>query len=372
MPHSLAALRLYGTGSLPLLPFLAHASLSWPRCPGARDGAAAGAAAALDSRHGPAVGEPRAPPGAASPPVMPIGMYGQPVYYAPPIAYAPMYAASAPPAPGGGSPPTGYSQQPYASGSPPPGYSPRSVAEWQRYYAKPQQPYPYYGAYASPPYSQTRRRRPRRRSTRPPTRRCRPCRPKSHRRRRPESGTAIRRPISRARAPSASKVQLQISLRRQPTIPSSTSRTRAGARRSGRRRRSATCRPSSRRAGRRGSASSPAPTTACFPRRRTRPTITSPWRKATMRCRRRCSSASKPWTRPRRASARSRRMLSRPPRRARERSRRQARRRRPRRPHNRGPSGPARAAASGVGGGAGAGGARNGASGEIFFSPRQA
>ena len=85
-------------------------------------------------------------------------MYGQPVYYAPPIAYAPMYAASAPPAPpapGGGSPPTGYSQQPYASGSPPPGYSPRSVAEWQRYYAKPQQPYPYYGAYASPPYSQT-------------------------------------------------------------------------------------------------------------------------------------------------------------------------------------------------------------------------
>ena len=36
-----------------LLPFLAHASLSWPRCPGARDGAAAGAAAALDhSRHG--------------------------------------------------------------------------------------------------------------------------------------------------------------------------------------------------------------------------------------------------------------------------------------------------------------------------------
>ena len=62
-------------------------------------------------------------------------MYGQPVYYAPPIAYAPMYAASAPPAPGGGSPPTGYSQQPYASGIP--------------------QPYPYSGAYASPPYSQT-------------------------------------------------------------------------------------------------------------------------------------------------------------------------------------------------------------------------
>lgn len=71
---------------------------------------------------------------------MPIGMYGRPVYYAP-IPYAPMYAASAPPAPGGGSPPTGY--------------SPRSVAEWQRYYAKPQQPYPYYGAYVSPPYSQT-------------------------------------------------------------------------------------------------------------------------------------------------------------------------------------------------------------------------
>lgn len=67
---------------------------------------------------------------------MPIGIYGRPVYYAP-IPYAPMYAASAPPAPGGGSPPTGY--------------SPRSVAEWQRYYAKPQQPYPYYGAYVSAP-----------------------------------------------------------------------------------------------------------------------------------------------------------------------------------------------------------------------------
>ena len=91
----------------------AFCCLSWPRCPGARDGAAAGAAAALD--HGAGRQWPVRPRGAASPPppVMPIGMYGQPVYYAPPIAYAPMYAASAP----RGGRPTGYSQQPYASGS---------------------------------------------------------------------------------------------------------------------------------------------------------------------------------------------------------------------------------------------------------------
>ena len=48
LPGSSLALRLHATGSLPFAAFLG--SLSWPRCPGARDGAAAGAAAALD--HG--------------------------------------------------------------------------------------------------------------------------------------------------------------------------------------------------------------------------------------------------------------------------------------------------------------------------------
>ena len=171
----------------------------------------------------------RPPGGRAPPPPGPIGMSATRLTTRRP-SLTPMYAEAGAAGARRRQPAHGYSQQPYARQSA--ALLPRSVAEWQRYYAKPQQPYPGHGAYASPPTADAAAAPPPQHA--PSYAAVPPRRPKSHRRRRPER-TAIRRPISRARAPSAQR-RLQISPT-PPTIPSSTSRTRAGARRSGRRRR---------------------------------------------------------------------------------------------------------------------------------------